>query len=608
MEARLARRAPSESSSSKTLKTPLGFLRRHRRPRRRSGWVVGMALLGALPDYATESGFPPVFLEKPIARAQPMSELALGKNDSNQVGDHLNNLPKQAPGESRHTDSARQVPRWEPEDFAFKASAQVVNPFTVALSAEVKGPDGESFSLPGFFDGDGTWKIRVSPTIEGKWSLVTKSGLKELDGKTTAFTCVMNTSPSAHGILHVDREHPHHFIFADGTRFFMQGYEYDWLWALDMDKPGVPTVEQSLDLIARHGFNYVLLNSYAHDTSWRKGPSGPDDFGPSRLYPWAGSNEQPDHSRMNLAYWQHYDRVIAALNERGLQAHIYLKVYNKHVNWPARGSDEEGLFLRWLIAHYAAFPNIIWDYSKEAHNEKDVVYKQAVLKTIRAADPYHHLVTVHDDDKANDAGSYDTLTDFRADQQHNTWHETILRQRERRAWPVANVEFGYEHGPMGTNDLTYRKGQPPEEVCRRAWEIQMAGGYTAYYYTYTAWDVIRPLDVPPGYAYFKHFGKFWRMTKFWTLQPSDKLVSSGWCLAQPGQEYVVFQDQPQPFTLEIAAASSALKAEWFNPFTGQYTAAGSLNNGTANLAPPANSSGAPLVLHVSRRAEAQINK
>ena len=33
--------------------------------------------------------------------------------------------------------------------------------------------------------------------------------------------------------IRVDKEHPHHFVFDDGTHFFMQGYEYDWLWALD---------------------------------------------------------------------------------------------------------------------------------------------------------------------------------------------------------------------------------------------------------------------------------------------------------------------------------------------------------------------------------------
>lgn len=494
--------------------------------------------------------------------------------------------------------NALEVPRWQPHDFSFTAKTSPANPFMVAFSASVTGPGGIVLDAPGFFDGNGIWKVRVSPTIEGSWSLATKSDLKELDERKAAFTCVENANPRIHGALRVDKAHPHHFVFEDGARFFLQGYEYDWLWALDMGKSGVPTVEQSLDLLASHGFNYVIINSYAHDTGWRKGRTGPDDFGPPLLYAWEGTNEQPDHSRMNLAFWQHYDRVMEALHQRGIQAHMLVKVYNKQVKWPARGSAEDDLFFRWLIARYAAYPNVIWDFSKEAHNEKDTDYKLGRLRFIRANDAYHRLVTMHDDDKLNDSGAFDELNDFRADQQHSNWRAVILRQRARQAWPVVNVEFGYEHGPGGLEDKTYGKAQEPEEVVRRAWEIAVAGGYTVYYYTYTAWDVLRPLDAPPGYAYFKHFGDFWRGTEYWTLEPSDQLVSAGWCLANPGREYVVFQNTVAPFTLEIAGAKSPLKGEWFNPHTGKRTNACPLNNGVASLTPPGDWGKAPLVLQV----------
>ena len=110
--------------------------------------------------------------------------------------------------------------------------------------------------------------------------------------------------------------------------------------------------------------------------------------------------------------------------------------------------------------------------------------------------------------------------------------------------------------------------------------------------------MIRPLDLPPGYAYFKHFGDFWRAAEYWKLEPSDKLVTIGWCLAQPGREYVVFQNAPQPFTLDIADATSPLQAEWFNPRTGQRSDAGSFSNGAASLTPPAGWGNAPLVLHL----------
>jgi hypothetical protein len=506
------------------------------------------------------------------------------------------------------------VPCWQPHDFSFTAKATSSNPFLTEFSAIVTGPDGKTFTLPGFFDGEGTWKVRVAPTAPGKWSLVTKSELPELTGHKAAFTGVNNSNPKNHGVLRVDREHPHHFIFADGTRFFMQAYAYDWLWALDMDKPGVPTIEKTLDLIASHGFNYISVNSFAFDTDWRKGNTGADDFGPPAMFPWAGSNAAPDHARMNLAYWRHYDRMMTAMLDRGLQAHLYIKVYNKAVNWPARGSAEERLFFRWLVARYAAYPNLIWDFSKEAHNEKDIAYKQDWLKWLRENDPYHHLITVNDDDMANDSGAYDALTDFRADQHHGkknvkgrnaNWtggkHDKILAQRKRRAWPVANVESDYECGPGGLDDKTYGVVMTPEATVSTLWEIAMAGGYAGYYYTYTAWDVIRPLDEPKGYTYMKHFGDFWRATDYWLLKPADKQVSTGWCLANHGKEYVAYQGKPTPFNLEISSADRNLTGQWYNLFTGKRTQAGSFGNGQASLMPPADWGDAPVVLHLKAR-------
>jgi hypothetical protein len=99
-----------------------------------------------------------------------------------------------------------------------------------------------------------------------------------------------------------------------------------------------------------------------------------------------------------------------------------------------------------------------------------------------------------------------------------------------------NVESGYEYGPKGPKDKTYSSAQSPEEVARRIRVIQMAGGYNAYYYTYTAWDVIRPADTPSGYTYLKNFRYFFNTTKYWMMTPNDSLVNKGYCLARPGRE------------------------------------------------------------------------
>jgi hypothetical protein len=281
-----------------------------------------------------------------------------------------------------------------------------------------------------------------------------------------------------------------------------------------------------------------------------------------------------------------------------MTAHILVKVYNKMVNWPANGSAEEEQFFRWLIARYAAFPNTHWDFSKEAHNEKDLNYKRNCLAFFRQNDPYHRLLTVHDDRRTYDTGAYDTLLDYRTDQQHSAWHAKLLEHRQQHLWPVVNAEFGYEHGPAGLGDKTYGVVQSPEEVCLRAWEVQMAGGYGVYYYTYTAWDVIRPQDNPPGYAYFKRLRDFFASTAWWRLEPKDELVSAGHCLAEPGREYVVFVNRATPFSLKLAGVTVPLEAEWYAPLTGKRQAAGSLTNGTAQLTPPSEWGGGAVALHV----------
>jgi hypothetical protein len=281
-----------------------------------------------------------------------------------------------------------QVPLWQPHDCSFTNQTAVDNPFQVQFAAEITGPGTAKLVIPGFYDGNGIWKIRVSPTAEGEWRVVTRSSVAALDRRRVGFVCTPNPAPGAHGGVRVDLRHPHHFVFEDGTRFFPLGYECDWLWALDATNARLPAVNRFLDKLAASGFNYVLLNAYAHDTSWRKGKTGDDDYGPPPLFAWAGTNQQPDHQRFNLAYWQHYDRIIAALHQRGIVAHIMIKVYNKMVNWPANGSPEDDLYFSWLIARYAAYPNVHWDFAKESNNEKDLDYKLGRIKFVRDHDPY----------------------------------------------------------------------------------------------------------------------------------------------------------------------------------------------------------------------------
>lgn len=495
-----------------------------------------------------------------------------------------------------------KIAKWEPHDFEFTCTSQTANPFTVSFSADITGPDGTRLTLPGFYDGENIWKIRFSATKEGKWSIHTRSDLSCLDSQQAQLVCVKNKNATVHGGLLVDQKNKHHFIYEDGTRWFANGYECNWLWALDPNDNRLPTINPFLDKLSSYGFNFILINAYCYDTRWKKGKTEEQDYGPSALFPWEGNNESPDFTRYNKTYWQHYDEVIKAMYKRGIIAHIYFKVYNKEVNWMKNGTAEDDQYFRWIIARYAAYPNITWDLAKEANYEKSLEYKIGRLKFIRATDPYHRLLTVHTDIATYDKGSYNGLIDFRTHQeQTDHLHATTLNQRAQYEWPVMNVESGYEHGPKGMSDKTYNRVHSPEDVAKFFWQIQMAGGYNAYYYTHTAWDVVRTDDTPPGYIYLKHFSDFFTKTQYWLLKPADSLVSSGYCLADAGKEYIVYLDTATSFTLQLRGISKPLKARWFQPFSGKYIEAAQLRNGSMQLNPPAAFKNGPAVLHVSNK-------
>ena len=490
--------------------------------------------------------------------------------------------------------------RWEPVEIRLEAEVRAANPFLVRFEAKLTAPDGSAVIVPGFHDGGIQWKLRVMPSSLGLWRMTTDSDEPGLKGRSYEFKCTESKRVAQHGRLRIDSEHPRHFKFEDGTRHFMLAYECDWLWALDTDDPKMPRTQAFLDRIGGHGFNTVIVNTFAYDTSWRAGRTGDDDFGPPPQSPWLGTALEPDHLHLNPAFWQHYDRMIQALHEGGMITHLLCKVYNKKVKWPGRESKGEALFFRTLIARYGAYPGMVWDFSKEAHNEKNLDYKLNRLRYLREADPFKHLVTVHDDDQNYESGVFDQLVDFRTDQQHSIWRKKILKQRSEREWPLMNSEFGYEHGAGGMEDKTYGVVQAPEEFVRRAWEISMAGGYTAYYHTHTAWDVLRPEIDPPGYQLFGALKRFFESTRFWELVPRAESVDGVWILENPGQEYVCWVPANQSVNLLIPAEAGPMVASWVEPLTGKTVPVANVELGEQTIVSPAELRSGAAVLHLTR--------
>ena len=463
---------------------------------------------------------------------------------------------------------ATDIQLYHSHDFAFQASA-AGNPFDIELAGEFAGPEGIRIRVPGFYDGDGRWIIRFSPTREGVWTLRTASPLAALDGKTeVGIRCVPNRHALIHGGLRVDPAHPYHFVYEDGTRYFLLGYEADWLWGADMQDPERKVMRRLIDQMAARGFNHVMVNVYAYDTNWSKGREHAWDWGPAPVYPWEGTNAKPDHSRLNPKYFQLYDRMMSELRDKGIVAHMMLKVYNKQVNWPEKYSRDEERYFRYVTARYQAYSNVVWDFSKEAYYERDRGLHRRLLELIRASDSYHRLLTTHDEDVLYWTPELNKLVDFRTDQQHSHWPEMIAFDRAIRRYPVVNSEFGYERGV--DTFPSYNVVHDWQEQLRRAWLIYLAGGYGVYYYHNTAWDVVKPDPEPPGMQRFQLLRDTLAALPYWRMEPHNELAVGGPCLAEPGRVYACYVEGNQ-LTLNLIALDTPEKeqAEWIDTWTGK---------------------------------------
>ncbi|MGH3449226.1 MAG: putative collagen-binding domain-containing protein, partial [Haloechinothrix sp.] len=64
-----------------------------------------------------------------------------------------------------------------------------------------------------------------------------------------------------------------------------------------------------------------------------------------------------------------------------------------------------------------------------------------------------------------------------------------------------------------------------------------------------------------------------------TMMPQDRLASTGYCLARPGGEYVVYLPEGGRATVDLSAASGDLRAEWLQAATGKWTSAEAVRGG-----------------------------
>jgi hypothetical protein len=440
---------------------------------------------------------------------------------------------------------------------------------TTALSVEFK--QGErSMTVPGFWDGGKTFKVRFSPPTVGRWTFETTSEQSALDGLTGSFTAVDSMGDN-HGPVEVFRTF--YLRYADGTPYHQFGTTcYAWI-----HQPR-SMQEQTLQTLESSPFNKIRFcvfpKSYSYNANepeffaFKKDLQGKFDFA------------QPD-----IEFWHHLERRILDLQRLGIEADIIL--WHPYDRWGFAGmSDpEDDRYLRYCIARLAAFRNVWWSLAnefdfmtnqpKDRPGNKQMEDWDRFFGILDREDPFRRMRGIH-----NGRDWYDHTKDWviHASLQTSDMRGGV-RYRRQYQKPVIYDECRYEGNiPMGWGNLTAR------EMTQRFWLGTLSGCYVGHGETY---------EHPEDLLWWAKGGVLrgespkriqWLKDLMSTAPPFDQLVPLGndkgqFLLGKKGEYYLLYCLAGETQKVELPG-NRAYKIDALDPWEMTQSPVGSVRTGS----------------------------
>mgnify|MGYP003926759429 FL=1 len=263
---------------------------------------------------------------------------------------------------------------------------------------------------------------------------------------------------------------------------------------------------------------------------------------------------------------------------------------------------ERKLYLRELIARFAHNLALNWNIGEE--NTQTPEQQRAMIQYIWETDPYKHLIVIHTFPNQQEEVYTQLLGDkslLTGASLQNGWrqvHQRTLRwvrasAEAGRPWVVANDEqnpaqLGVPPDPgyMGFDGVAREKadekGYTLHDIRKYTlWGNLMAGGAgVEYYFGYhlpqndlncedwrsrdKSWDYCRiALEF-----FSKNQVPFWEMTNANHLIGNLKDDNSRYCLAKPGEVYVIYLPEGGACELDLSGEKGVFRVEWYDPRNG----------------------------------------
>jgi len=472
-----------------------------------------------------------------------------------------------------------RIERWGLFEAQFPGPASGTPYIDVKFAADFRF-EHRTVAVDGFYDGEGIYRVRFMPDVEGEWSYTTRSNRPELDGKSGRFVCGP-PSTGNHGPVGVRRVW--HFSYADGSPYLPFGTTcYAWT------HQGDALEEQTVATLKKSPFNKMRMcvfpKSYAFN---RNEPPA---------YAFARSAEGVnDYSRINPVFFRRLEKRVAQLQQLGIEADLIL--FHPYDRWgySNMGAEVDDPYLRYAIARLAAFRNVWWSLA----NEWDLVKTKTLpdwdrfFRIVQESDPYQRLRSIHHSKVIYDHGKpWVTHASIQGDD-----FEKIPSYLDSYRKPVVYDECKYE------GNIQQRWGNlSAQEMTRRFWIGTVAGAYVGHGETYLNseevlwWSKGGVLhgESAPRIAFLR---KLVESNAPGGLTPLANPYYPGGTV--PGQYYLYFLDYHQPALAEFdLPADARFQADVIDPWNMTATRVEGTHQGKVQLKLP----GKPYLAVQFRRA------
>jgi hypothetical protein len=326
------------------------------------------------------------------------------------------------------------------------------------------------------------------------------------------------------------------------------------------------------------------------------------------VWPFVARDDKLHYDCSKLDQWQ---IVFDHATKLGLYLHFKTQeTENDDLNGPGAAQSLDGgdlgpqrrLYYRELIARFAHELALNWNLGEE--NTQSAAQQREMALFLAQNDPYHHLVVIHtypnrqDQVYTNLLGSQSLLTGVSLQNGWNAVHQRTLKwinesDKAGKPWVVANDEQnpagtgvppdpGYQGSDGKAQDRPDAKPYTLHDIRKLTlWGNLMAGGAgVEYYFGYKlpqndlACEDWRSRD--RSWDYCRIALQFFNENKipFWEMKNCDPLIgnakydNSKYCLAKPGELYLVYLPEGGATELDLAGVGGTFTVRWFNPQSG----------------------------------------